>query len=730
MSLFDTYRPVADLDALDETVSELLSEMTIDEKVGQLNQLNGTDQTGPAVDDVDVESEVRGGAVGSLLNVDGFERRRKLQRLAVEESRLGVPLLFGFDVVHGYETIFPIPLGEAASWDPEAAAAAASVAATETAAAGIHWTFGPPVDVTRDARWGRAMETSGEDPHLGSELAAARVRGYQGDDLRATDTVLACAKHFAGYGAVTAGREYNTVDISESTLRDVHLPPFKAVVDAGVGTIMNAFTDVDGVPAGASEYLVREILKSEWGFEGFVVSDWNSFREFIAHGVAADEREAARLALRAGSDMDMVGHVYATELAELVEDRVVDEELLDDAVRRVLGVKHLLGLLDDPYRYVDERRRKSTSLRADHRETARDVARKSIVLLKNEASTLPLSDPDEIAVVGSLADSRDDVLGEWRARGDPRRAVSLLEGMDAARDSATELTHAKGYERSGTVTPSLRAEAVETAADADVAVVAVGETWDLSGECASRTNVDLPGDQRALLEALSETGTPIVAVLMNGRPLAIPWLDEHLPAIVETWFLGTEAGRAIADVLFGEHNPSGRLPISFPRTVGQVPISYNHYPTGRPKRTAESGWATSYLDAPNDPLYAFGHGLSYTTFEYAELDLRDSAIRGDESLRVRVTVENVGDVPGDEIVQLYTRDRVGSRTRPVKELKAFEKIPLEPGERRTVEFKIDRDDLAFWTADETFAAEPGEFTVMVGRASDDIRLSETFELLE
>ncbi|MCO8256615.1 beta-glucosidase BglX [Haladaptatus sp. AB618] len=708
-------------------IDGLLARLTLKEKVGQLNQLNGSEQTGPAVEDVDLEDEIRNGKVGSVLNADGLENRERYQRIAVEETEHGVPLLFGYDVIHGFRTLSPIPLGEAASWDPDAVRASANVAAAEASASGIHWTFGPPVDVARDARWGRSMETSGEDPYLAGELAAARVRGFQGDDLTAADTVLACAKHYAAYGEVKAGREYNTVDISESTLRDIHLPPFEAAVTEGVGTVMNAFTVFEGIPAGASKRLVRDVLKDEWAFDGFVVSDWNSFREFIYHGVAGDERDAAELAIEAGSDMDMVGHIYTNELVNLVEDGTIDEALVDDAVRRVLRSKYRLGLFEDPYRYFDDERRKETVLNETHREIVRDVARKSIVLMKNERDVLPLDDVDSIAVVGALADSADDVLGDWRGCGRPEDAVSVLDGIEGTVDNA-EVRYAQGCDRSGMVSATLREEAIETVEETDVAVVAVGESYELSGEASSRSDIDLPGEQQELLEALQATGTPVVAVLMNGRPLALPWLSENVPAILETWFLGTEAGDAIADVLFGNHQPSGRLPMSFPQTVGQVPIHYNHLPTGRPQHRAEAGWGTSYLDIPNDPLYAFGHGLSYTTFEYADLELGALTIKMNEPLSIGLTVENIGDVVGTEVVQVYIHDLVGSRARPVKELKRFRKLELEPGERREVTFEIESDDLAFWTADEVFAAEPGEFDVMIGHASDDIRLTDSFEL--
>jgi beta-glucosidase len=712
---------------IERKVQNLLDEMTLEEKVGQLHQLNGSEQTGPAVEDVDLEAEIRDGRTGTLLNVDGFEKRESLQRIAVEESRLGIPLLFGYDVVHGYRTIFPIPLGSASSFDRDAIRRAASVAATETAAAGVHWTFAPAADVTRDARWGRAMETNGEDPYLGAELTRARVEGFQGDDLASKDTVLACAKHYAAYGGVEAGREYNTVDMSESTLRDVHLPPFESAVDAGVGTLMNAFTVHDRVPAGASEHLVRDVLKDVWEFDGFVVSDWNSFRELIYHGVATDDREAARIAIEAKSDVDMVGHVYDESLTELVKEDVVDESLVDEAVSRVLRVKFLVGLFEDPYRYFDEERRESVTRVGSHRESARELARKSIVLMENDG-VLPLTDDSDLAVVGDLADSRDDVIGEWRARGRPADATSLLDGIQQ-RDDAPSVEYAAGYDADGAVPGTLLDEAVAVVANADVAVVTVGERWNQSGEAASRTDITLPGDQRRLLESLVETGTPVVAVLMNGRPLAVPWIAENVPAVLETWFLGTQAGHAIADVLFGDYNPSGSLPMCFPRSVGQVPVHYDSLPTGRPKEYAESGWGTSYIDSLNDPLYNFGHGLSYTIFEYRSLELSDRIVEMDESIEVSITVENTGERAGDEVVKLFTHDKVGSRSRPTAELTGFERITLDADESRTVTFTLDSDDLAFWTIDEEIAAEPGKFDVLVGRAIDDVRERSTFELV-
>ncbi len=712
-------------------IESLLAEMTLEEKVGQLNQLNGSDQTGPAVDDVDLEAEIKSGRVGSVLNVDGLENRRQYQRIAIEESRLGIPLLFGFDVVHGFRTIFPIPLGEAATWSPDLVEDAAQVAGTETAAAGIHWTFAPTVDVTRDARWGRAMESSGEDPYLASELARARVRGLQGEDVSAEDTVLSCAKHFAGYGGVKAGREYNTVDISESTLRDVHLPPFEAAVDEGVATVMNAFTAYDRIPAGVDESLISGTLKDDWNFEGFVVSDWNSIRELIYHGVAADESEAAEKAVKAGSDVDMVGHVFSNSLTRLVEDGIVDESTVDDAVRRVLRYKFKLGLFEDPFRYFDEERKAATMRQDSHRSVAREVARDSLVLLKNEQDILPLTDDyDEIAVVGALADSPDDMLGNWRARGRSQDAVTVLDGVKEAVGDETEVRYVKGCDRSGAVSEESQQKAVDAVRDADVALVAVGENWELSGECRSRTAIDLPGEQQTLLEALDSTATSVVSILFNGRPLAIPWMDEHLSSILEAWFPGTQAGHAVADVLFGGHDPSGRLPMSFPRNVGQCPVHYDHLPTGRPAETAEPGWATSYMETQNDPLFPFGHGLSYAEFEYDQLTLSNDVIEREESLAVDVRVTNTGDQEGNEVVQLYTHDLVGSRSRPVKELAGFESVSLSPGESETVTFRLTEDDLAFWTADDEVAAEPGEFEVMVARSAADVRATERFELCE
>ncbi|WP_254273135.1 glycoside hydrolase family 3 N-terminal domain-containing protein [Haloarcula marina] len=723
---------------VEERVESLLAELSLEQKVGQLNQLNADFATGTAVGDMDVEQGILDGDIGSVLNFADVEEARHFQELAVEESDHGVPLVLALDVIHGHRTIFPIPLGEAASWNPEMAALSARVAATEAAADGVHWTFAPSVDVGRDPRWGRVMEAAGEDPYLASEISNARVRGFQGDDLAADDTVLACAKHYVGYGASEAGREYNTVDISETNLREVHLPPFEACLDAGVGSVMNAFNLYERIPASSNETLVNDLLRSELGFEDVVVSDWNSFGELVEHGVAGDLREVARACIEAGSDVDMVSGAYATELVELVEDGVVDESLVDAAVRRLLTVKGALGLFEDPYRYFDEERQSRRILTEDHREAAREVARESQVLLQNEGDVLPVDDGASVALVGGLADSATDMLGAWRAEGDPDDVTTLRTTLA---DRLDDLTYVEGCSRDGAVDDAQLAAAVEAVTAADVAVVAVGERYSQTGEAASRAHLDLPGDQRRLLEALVETDTPVAAVLFNGRPLAIDWTAEHVPAILEAWFPGVEAGPAIADVLLGEHNPSGRLPMCFPVTEGQIPIYYNRLRTGRPAENADvdlteppadpaEKYMSRYLDVPNEPLYAFGHGETYTEFTYTDVSLDTATITSADTLSVTVTVENTGERSGTEVVQVYLNDLVASRARPVRELVRFENVDLDAGEAATVSFELTAADLEFWTADDEYAAEPGEFEVQVGRAADDIVAVETFELVE
>jgi beta-glucosidase len=719
-------------------VETLLSELTLEQKVGQLNQVNADFATGTPVGNMDIEQGILDGNIGSILNFEDLEEARAFQELAVEESDHGIPLVLALDVIHGHRTIFPIPLAEAASWNPKMAELSAHVAATEAAADGIQWTFAPSVDVSRDARWGRVMEAAGEDPYLSGQISKARVRGFQGEDLTADDTILACAKHFIGYGAAEAGREYNTVDIAETNLREVHLPPFEACLDAGVGSVMNGFNLYERIPASSNEELVSELLRDELDFEDLVVSDWDSFGELVEHGVAGDLRNAARACIEAGSDVDMVSGAYVTELVELVEDGVVDERLVDQAVRRLLIIKGALGLFEDPYRYFDEERQSQRILTDEHREAAREVARESQVLLKNEGELLPLDDSEEVALVGGLADSATDMLGAWRAEGEPDDVITLRTTLT---DRIKDLTYVEGCDRDGAVTDEQLEAAVEAVTSADVAVVAVGERYSQSGEAASRAHIDLPGDQRALLEALVETETPVAAVLFNGRPLAIDWEAEHVPAILEAWFPGIEAGPAIADVLLGEYNPSGRLPMTFPITEGQVPIYYNRLNTGRPAEDADvdltepptdpaERYLSRYLDIPNEPLYAFGHGESYTNFGYTDVSLDATTITVEQTLSVDVTVENTGDRSGTEVVQVYVSDVVGSRARPVKELVRFENVDLDAGESATVSFELTTADLAFWTADEEYAAEPGEFEVQVGRAADNVTEVRTFELVE
>ncbi|MCW0484809.1 beta-glucosidase BglX [Gaoshiqia sediminis] len=719
---------------VDQKVDALLSKMTLDEKIGQLNQYTSRwEMTGPAPkgqSEQELLDMIKSGKVGSMLNVTGAEATRNAQQLAVENSRLGIPMIFGYDVVHGYKTMFPIPLATAASWEPAAAELSASVAAKETAASGVHWTFAPMVDIARDARWGRIMEGAGEDPYLGSVMAAAQVRGFQGASLADENTIAACAKHFAAYGFAEAGRDYNTVEITENTLRNVVLPPFKACADAGVASFMNSFNEIGGVLATANNHLLRDILKGEWNFDGFVVSDWNSIGEIVDHGVAPNKKEAAYLAMKAGSDMDMEGNCYVSQLKELVEEGRIDEALIDDAVRRILKIKFELGLFDDPYRYSNPEKEK-TLLNAEHLQAAREVAKKSIVLLKNENQLLPLKKSGQrIAVIGDMADDKDSPLGSWRAQAVTGSAVSLLEGMkNTAADPAiiqfeqgpvfvsneADFTHHLEFNETDL---SGIDEAVALAKQVDVVVMALGENCFQSGEGRSQTDITLKGVQQQLLEAVYAANPNVVVVLMNGRPLVINWMAEHVPAILETWHLGSEAGNAIADVLFGDYNPSGKLPVSFPRAVGQCPIYYNHKSTGRPFDTGLVFWS-HYTDESNEPLYPFGYGLSYTTFAYSDLKLSSSEFGLDEEITVSVKVENTGNYAGEEVVQLYIRDLFGSITRPVKELKGFEKISLAPGESKVVEFELSANDLAFYTAEGKWQAEPGDFLLWVGTHSQE-----------
>jgi beta-glucosidase len=692
---------------VNQRIDDLLSRMTLDEKVGQLVQYPGYSDTR--------DSAIREGRIGSFLNVPGAEASNRVQRIAVEESRLGIPLIFGLDVIHGYRTIFPIPLATASSWDPELVTAIEAIAAREARASGIHWTFAPMVDIARDPRWGRIIEGAGEDPYLGSVMATARVRGFQGGDIASPDHILACLKHYVAYGAPVGGRDYNSVDISERSLREIYLPPFKAGVDAGAGSLMSAFNLLNGVPTSANRFTINGVLRGEWGFDGFIVSDWNSVGELIIHGYAADASEAARLALEATIDMDMAGDIYAQQLADLVRTNVVPEELLNESVRRVLRAKFMLGLFENPY--VDPELEASVILRDDHIAAARDAARKSMVLLKNDGALLPLAeDIGSIAVIGPLADNQIDLLGSWHAQGRPEDVVTVLAGLRDRAPQTTTITYAQGSTITEPETGGF-AEAAEAARNAELAIVIIGERELETGEGASRTFPGLPGLQEELIKAIHETGTPTVAVLMSGRPLIIPWLAENVPAILQAWHPGVQGGNALADVLWGDYNPSGRLTVSFPRSVGQIPIYYGADNTGRP--TTGFRFTSRYLDSPNTPLYPFGFGLSYTTFEYGNLVLSADTVSPDGTLSVSATVTNTGDVAGAEVVQLYIRDLVASVVRPLKELKGFTKVYLEPGEQQTVRFTLGPRELGFYNQEMQWVVEPGVFNLWVGWSSDE-----------
>jgi beta-glucosidase len=708
---------------VEQQVNALLAKMTLAEKLGQLQQLDGEANGNFRPEHVDL---VRKGLLGSTLNVRGAQRTNQLQRVAMTESRLKIPLLFGFDVIHGYRTIFPIPVGEAASWDPVLAERSAAVAAQEANNAGLRWTFAPMVDIARDPRWGRITEGAGEDPFLGAAFAAARVRGFQGADYSAPDKVLACAKHWVAYGDAEGGRDYNTTEVSENTLREIYFPPFKAAVDAGVGTLMSSFNAINGVPASANTFTLTKVLRQEWKFDGFVVSDYTSVRELINHGVAANEEQAAAEALNAGVDMEMVSRSYNLFGPKLLEQRKLSIATIDEAVRRILRVKYRLGLFDRPY--TDETSEPQSLLRPASLSLARDIATRSMVLLKNERNVLPLDKGvKSIAVIGPLADDRRAPLGWWAGDGREENTITPLAGIRAKVGAQTKIGYAKGCDVKDDSTAGFQ-EAVALAKESDVAIVFVGEIADMVGEAASRSTLDLPGRQMDLVKAIHATGKPMVVVLVNGRPLTIGWIVDSVPAILESWMGGSQSGNAIADVLFGDVNPGGKLPVTFPRTVGQVPIYYNHMNTGRPPE-AENRYTSKYYDVPWTPLFPFGYGLSYTQFKLSNLQLSAPRIRANETLRVSVDLENAGTRAGDEVVQLYIRDPVATMTRPVKELKGFQRVTLQAGEKRRVEFTLTRDQLAFWNREMRFVAEPGEFRVMVGSNSRDL-IEAKFELLE
>lgn len=725
---------------VEEQVDSVLALMTLEEKVGQLVQYNGSwDLTGPAseVGNKEKEEKLKKGLVGSMLNVLSIEATREAQKLVMENSRLKIPLMFGYDVIHGYKTIFPVPLAETASWDMEAAEKSARIAALESVAEGVNWTFSPMIDVSRDARWGRIMEGSGEDPFLTSKVAVAKIKGYQGDDLADPMTIAATAKHFAGYGFAEAGRDYNTVHVGENELHNTILPPFKAAANAGVATFMNSFNDIDGTPATASKMLQRDILKGKWDFQGFVVSDWGTIFELVIHGRARDRKHASEIAIKAGSDMDMEGRAYEISLADLVREGKVDEALIDDAVRRVLRVKVKMGLFEDPYLYSNPETKNKLNYE-QHLEDARDIAKKSIVLLKNEKNLLPLSaSVKNIAVIGPLANDKDSPIGNWRAQGEANSAVSLLEGIQNAVGGDAKVTYAKGAElglgersfmkplKINNTDKSGFEEAVNTAKNADLVIMALGEDAFQSGEGRSQANIALAGVQQELLEAVYEVNKNIVLVLFNGRPLEISWAAENVPAIVEAWLLGSQSGNAIADVLFGKYNPSGKLPVSFPRAVGQEPLYYNGKNTGRPSNPVEVTYS-GYSDVEKDALYPFGFGLSYTTFEYGDLTLSSEEMNADGEIIASITLTNTGKFAGKEVVQLYLRDLVATTTRPVKELKAFEMVELKAGEKKEVTFSITNDMLEFYNVDKEWTSEEGKFEIMIGGNSRDLKKAEFY----
>ncbi|MFD2784353.1 beta-glucosidase BglX [Hymenobacter rubripertinctus] len=735
--------PTDDKARMDKFISELMAKMNLDEKIGQLNLITvGFDVTGPVVSK-DVDASIKRGAVGAVLNTFTPQAARKLQELAVKQTRLKIPLIFGYDVIHGHRTIFPIALGLASSWDLVAIERSARIAAEESSADGINWVYSPMVDISRDPRWGRISEGAGEDPYLGSQIARVMVRGYQGDDLTKSNTVMACVKHFALYGAAEAGRDYNTTDMSLVRMYNEYLPPYKAAIDAGAGSMMSSFNDINGVPATGNKWLMTELLRNQWGFTGFVATDYTAINEMSAHGMGDDAKVSA-LALNAGIDQDMVGEIYLKNLAQNLKDGTVTQEQIDVACRRILEAKWKLGLFQDPYRYTNEKRAKQTMMKPEFVADARDIARKSLVLLKNSNNALPLKKTGTIALIGPLATRQRDMIGSWSGAGDWKQAVSLEQGIRNAVGGSAKIVTAQGAnftedaqmiarlnEYGGELNVDPRSademirEAVQVAQSADVIVAAVGESQGMTGEAASRADIGLPGRQLELLKALKATGKPLVLVLMNGRPLTLPWEDKNADAILETWYAGSQAGNAIADVLFGSYNPSGKLTATFPQSVGQIPLYYNHKMTGRPYQgVALDKYKSRYMDVTNDPLYPFGFGLSYTTFQYGKPELSTTNLAMNGTLEVKVTVQNTGSYDGEEVAQLYIRDLVGSISRPVKELKGFQKVLLKKGESRTLTFRLTPEDLKFYNNDLKFVAEPGDFQVFIGGNSRDVQMAE------
>ncbi len=727
-------------------IDALMKKMTIEEKIGQLNLPGAGDITTGSMASTNIGKKIKEGKVGGLLNVKSVEKIRAIQKQAVEESRLKIPLIFGMDVIHGYETIFPIPLAQSCSWDMPLIENSASIAARECSADGICWTFSPMVDISRDPRWGRVAEGGGEDPYLGSQIAKAMVKGYQGDDLKKNNTVMACVKHFALYGAPEAGREYNTVDMSYVRMYNEYLPPYKAAVDAGAGSVMSSFNEINGVPATADKWLMTDLLRKQWGFSGFVVTDYTAVMELIEHGIGKDMKDVSALALNAGIDMDMVSEGFLLNAEQLVKEGKVTLKTIDDACRRILEAKYKLGLFDDPYRYCSDERAKNVILTPENRQAARTAAENSMVLLKNENQLLPLDPTKSIALIGPLADNRRDVIGTWAPAANEKNSISVLAGFQNLVGNSAKVTYAKGcnlfteaehlkymYEKGSMdkrTDDEMINEAYHVGSEADIIVAVLGEGSNMSGEAASRTDIGLPGRQLELLKTLLKTGKPIVLVLMNGRPLTIGFEVANVPAILEAWHGGSETGNAVADVLYGKYNPSGKLTMTFPVNLGQIPIYYNHKNTGRPYVSNENDkFKSQYLDVENAPLFPFGFGLSYTSFNYSDLKLDKQKISATGTLNISVKLTNTGKYDGSEVVQLYIRDMIGSITRPVKELKGFQKVFLKAGESRELNFTITPADLAFYNSDLQFKAEPGEFKVFVGTNSVN-GLEASFELLK
>lgn len=728
-------------------VDSLMNLMTLEEKIGQLNLPAAGDISTGLATSTGIIAKIKEGQVGGLFNIRGVERIREVQKVAVEESRLGIPLLFGMDVIHGYKTVFPIPLGLSCSWDMEAIERSARIAAEEATADGIAWTFSPMVDLSRDPRWGRIAESGGEDPYLNSEIAKAMVHGYQGDDLSKENTMMACVKHFALYGASEAGRDYNTVDMSRLTMYNVYFPPYKAAIDAGVGSVMASFNEVDGIPATGNKWLMNHVLRNEWGFDGFTLSDYTGINEMIDHGMG-DLQAVSSLALKAGIDMDMVGEGFLTTLKKSLNEGKISEEDIEKAAGRILTAKFKLGLFDDPYRYAQPERAQKEVYTESNRKEARKIASESMVLLKNEDDILPLKKEGTIAIVGPMGDNRENMQGTWSVAGDHQKSISLFEGVKEVAGEDVKVLYAKGANfvsdpelearfsifgkntyRDNRPEEEILAEALEIVKQADVIIAAVGEASEMSGESSSRTDIEIPESQRKLLKALLETGKPVAMVLFTGRPLALTWEAEHMPSILNAWFAGSEAGYAIADVLFGDINPSGKLSTTFPQNVGQIPIYYAHKNTGRP---LNGEWfqkfRSNYLDVSNEPLYPFGFGLSYSQFKYGELTLSKRDLEGDEKLEVSIDITNESEVDGKEVVQLYIRDLVGTITRLVKELKGFQKVFIPAGETVSVSFEVTTNDLKFYNYDldkmdqsMIYDWEPGEFEIMVGSNSRDLK---------